>query len=187
MQKFSNPLNEIKIASPCSANWDEMIGSDRKRYCAECKLNVYNLSDMALQEAENFLINSEGRVCVKFYRRKDGTVLTNDCPVGWQAVKRKVSRLSKAVFASFIGIFGGIFTFNQIQLEPLNIQNEVTVEFEDKLLEPNIVVEGGISNLENIKEKIKDKSNKTKNAQDVVGRYEKIRRLEDEPVVLWIE
>jgi hypothetical protein len=113
--------------------------------------------------------------------------LTNNCPVGWQVVRRKVSLLSKAVFASFAGILGGIFAFNQIQLEPLNLQNEVTVEFEDKLLEPNIVVEGGISNLENIKEKIKDKSKKTKNAEIVVGRYVNTRRLEDEPVVLWIE
>lgn len=187
MKKFTNPLDEIKVASPCNADWDEMIGDNRKRYCADCKLNVYNLSDMTKDEAENFLINSESRVCVKFYRRQDGTVLINDCPVGWRAVKRKVSRLSKAVFASFVGIFSGIFAFNQMQLEPLNLQNEVTVEFEDNLLEPKIVVEGGISNLKNIKEKIKEKSKKTRNAQGVMGRYEKIRRLEDEPVVLWIE
>lgn len=42
MAEFNNPLNNIKIASPCSANWDEMVGSERQRYCGECKLNVYS-------------------------------------------------------------------------------------------------------------------------------------------------
>ena len=71
--KFSSPLNNIKIASPCSQDWDAMIGSERKRYCGDCKLNVYNLSGMSRTEAENLLSNSEGRLCVRFYRRADGT------------------------------------------------------------------------------------------------------------------
>ena len=83
MNKYTNPLNSVRIASPCSADWNKMYGSERKRYCSECKLNVYNLSDMSQREAENFLINSEGRVCLRVFRRKDGTVLTKDCPVGW--------------------------------------------------------------------------------------------------------
>ena len=123
MNKFSNPLDNIKIASPCPANWNEMIGNGRKRYCSECKLNVYNLSDMTRREAENFIINAEGRVCVKFYRRSDGSILTKDCPVGWQAVKRKVSRTAKAFVSLCAGIFGGIFAFNQFQPSE-NIQNE---------------------------------------------------------------
>lgn len=115
MKEFTNPLDNIKIASPCPANWDEMIGSERKRYCSECKLNVYNLSDMTQAEAESFLVNSEGRVCVKFYRRTDGSVLTQDCPVGWQAFKKKISRRAKAFVSVCAGIFGGIFAFIQLQ------------------------------------------------------------------------
>lgn len=108
MSKFSNPLDNIKIASPCLQDWNAMIGVGRKRYCGECKLNVYNLSQMTRQEAENFLINSEGRLCVRFYRRADGTILTQDCPVGWQAVKKRVSRAATAfaslIFAALSGI-----------------------------------------------------------------------------------
>ena len=52
MAKFESPLNNIKIASPCSANWDEMYGNERKRFCGDCKLNVYNLSGMSRDEAE---------------------------------------------------------------------------------------------------------------------------------------
>lgn len=118
MNKFTNPLDNIKIASPCPANWNEMYGDERKRFCSECKLNVYNLSDMTRLEAENFLINAEGRVCIKFYRRSDGTVLTKDCPVGWQAVKKQFSRAAKAFASICVGILGGIFTFNQFRTTP---------------------------------------------------------------------
>jgi len=115
MRRSDNPLDNIRIASPCSANWDEMFGDDRKRFCGDCKLNVYNLSDMTRRDAENLLIASEGRLCVRYYRRADGTVLTKDCPVGWQAVKRRVSRVATAAFSMVTGLFTGIFAFNGLQ------------------------------------------------------------------------
>ena len=115
MSKMINPLDQVRIASPCSANWNEMYGNERKRYCSECKLNVYNLSEMTQREAENFLINSEGRVCLRIFRRSDGTVLTQDCPVGWQALKKKVSRAATAVFALTMGIFGGILSLESLK------------------------------------------------------------------------
>ncbi len=118
MRKFTNPLDNIHVASPCSANWNEMYGNDRKRFCGDCKLNVYNLSDMTRQEAENLLMNSEGRLCVRFFRRADGTVLTKNCPVGWQAVKRRVSRVATAVFSMITGVFGGIFAFSIFEERP---------------------------------------------------------------------
>ena len=118
MQRFTSPLNNIRVASPCSANWNEMYGSERMRFCADCKLNVYNLSDMTRQEAENLIVSSEGRLCVRFFRRTDGTILTKNCPVGWQAVKRRVSRVGAAAFSILAGFFGGIFTFSLFKDQP---------------------------------------------------------------------
>lgn len=112
MRKFTNPLDSIHIASPCSANWNEMYGNERKRFCGRCKLNVYNLSDMTRQEAENLLLSSEGRLCVQFFRRADGTVLTKNCPVGWQAVRRRVWKIATAAFSIFAGLFTGVTGFN---------------------------------------------------------------------------
>jgi hypothetical protein len=140
MKEFTNPLDNIKVASPCPANWNEMFGDERKRFCAECKLNVYNLSEMTRREAENFLINAEGRVCVKFYQRADGTVLTKDCPVGWQAVKKRVSRTAKAFVSICAGIFSGIFAFNQFQPNPrFQDENLVKVSTIDSNVPPNKV------------------------------------------------
>jgi hypothetical protein len=31
-------LENIRVASPCPANWEKMTGDDRVRYCQECNL-----------------------------------------------------------------------------------------------------------------------------------------------------
>lgn len=95
-----------------------MYGNERRRFCGDCKLNVYNLSDMTRQEAENLLLTSEGRLCVRFFRRADGTVLTKNCPVGWRAVTQRVSRSATAAFSMLASLFGGIFAFNLFRDPP---------------------------------------------------------------------
>ena len=109
MSSYDNPLDNIRIASPCSADWNAMQGDDRKRFCGDCKLNVYNLSGMTRFDAENLLRLSEGRLCVRYFRRPDGTVLTKDCPVGWAAVKQRISVVAAAAFSLIISLFSGIF------------------------------------------------------------------------------
>jgi hypothetical protein len=59
-----------------------MDGDARVRFCRECNRNVYNLSTMTEREARRVVAEREGRLCVRFYQRSDGTVLTSDCPVG---------------------------------------------------------------------------------------------------------
>lgn len=110
MTKFGNPLENIRIASPCSANWDEMYGNERRRFCAECKLNVYNLSGMKKFDAENLIAAGEGRLCVRYFRRTDGTVITADCPVGWARLKRRMAATSAAIFSLIISISAGLFS-----------------------------------------------------------------------------
>ena len=108
MSKYDSPLSNLKIASPCSADWNTMAGDGRKRFCGDCKLHVYNLSGMTKYDAENLLRLSEGRLCVRYYLRPDGTVLTQDCPVGWARVKRRVSIFASATAALLISLFGGV-------------------------------------------------------------------------------
>lgn len=82
-------LDSVQIASPCTASWDEMIGDDRARFCTHCQKDVFNLSALPREEVETFLRARTAEVCVRLYKRADGTVLTSDCPVG---VKRKRRR-----------------------------------------------------------------------------------------------
>lgn len=92
-------LDVIQVASPCSASWDEMVGDDRARFCGQCRLNVYNLSEMTRAEATAFVQNREGRTCIRFYRRVDGTVITRDCPIGLRALRRRVACMAAAIVA----------------------------------------------------------------------------------------
>ena len=98
----------VKIAAPCKADWEQMIGSDRVRFCGQCNLNVYNLSSMKRDEAESFVARNEGRLCVRFYRREDGSMLTKNCPVGLSAIRRRVSCLAKAISAAVLGFCAGL-------------------------------------------------------------------------------
>ncbi len=108
MRQFSNPLSNVSVAAPCPADWNAMIGGDRVRFCGQCQLNVYNLSAMSKDEAESLIARTEGRLCVRFYRRKDGSILTDNCPVGLRALKRRALRIKKAVASSVLGFLAGI-------------------------------------------------------------------------------
>jgi hypothetical protein len=111
MSQFDSPLNNIKIASPCRADWEGMFGNERRRFCGECKLNVYNLSGMTRTESENLLEQSEGRLCVRYYRRADGTILTKDCPVGWAKLKKRASMIATAALSLIVSFLAGLSVF----------------------------------------------------------------------------
>jgi hypothetical protein len=81
-------LKDVKVAAPCPVPWSSMSGDDRVRHCGQCQLNVYNLSAMSTKEAAEVVRSAaKGRVCVQFYRRKDGTVMTDNCPKGLKKVR----------------------------------------------------------------------------------------------------
>ena len=82
-------LGVVRIATPCRAKWEAMTGTARVRFCGACHKNVYNLSDLTADEARLLFTRSEGRLCVRFWARKDGTVITRDCPIGvrWRRYK----------------------------------------------------------------------------------------------------
>src|SRR5262245_20354331 len=98
-------LDNISVASQCKASWDAMAGDNRVRFCSECKLNVYNLSAMSRAEAVSLITSREGRTCVRFYRRSDGTMLTRDCPVGWRAWRKRMLTACAAAAILFVTLF----------------------------------------------------------------------------------
>lgn len=85
-----------------------MIGGDRVRFCGQCELNVYNLSAMSTLEAESLIARTEGRLCVRYYRRKDGSIITQDCPVGLRALKQHASRVRRAAASAVLGFLAGL-------------------------------------------------------------------------------
>jgi carboxypeptidase family protein len=111
-------LSNLRIASPCPADWEKMVGDERVRHCAECNLNVYNLSAMTERQVEQLIVSSRGkRLCTRLYRRADGTVLTQDCPWSLRVLRRRASRMAATVLAAMMSI-GVAFGKNHSQQSP---------------------------------------------------------------------
>ncbi len=87
---MSELLNKIIGASPCSESWDNMQGDERVRNCLRCSRSVYNLSDMTRAEAEQFLLQNETSQCLRFWRRPDGKITTDECPVALRSMRRRI-------------------------------------------------------------------------------------------------
>lgn len=91
----------VEVARPCPAKWSRMEGDERVRFCSQCQLNVYNLSGMTADEGKRLIQEAEGRICVRYLMRRDGTVLTRDC--GFVALTRWRLR---AALAAVLGVLG---------------------------------------------------------------------------------
>jgi hypothetical protein len=118
-------LDNLRVASPCPATWESMTGDSRVRHCQECKLNVYNISEMTRSEAERLIASREGRLCVRFYRRADGTILTRDCPRGLQVLIRRVSRVAGAALSAMMTV-GAAFGQTSAQPNPQKTNSQAT-------------------------------------------------------------
>jgi hypothetical protein len=112
-------VNEIQIASPCPVAWDSMTGDNFVRHCAECNKSVFDISELTAQRAVDLIREHEGSLCIQLYRRKDGTVLTADCPVGLRERSRRIFRRAAALVASIftLGLFVGCDSDSDAQLQ----------------------------------------------------------------------
>jgi len=107
-----NVLNDVRIASPCPVSWSTLRGDDRMRFCGLCSKHVYNLSGLTSAEAAGLIETAEGSLCVRLYRRRDGTVLTADCPVGLRyAVRRRLLKLATAGVISVATMWAGVWVY----------------------------------------------------------------------------
>lgn len=107
-------VDRITVRTPCTESWDAMRGDDRKRFCDKCRLHVFDISAMSRIEAEALLTtrltgggNAPGadRLCVRFARRPDGTVVTEDCG----PVRRTLRRRAIAVRTAAASLFAMFF------------------------------------------------------------------------------
>ena len=81
-------LDDLEVQTPCDVPWDTMSGDNRVRFCGQCRQNVYNIEALARAEVVRLIAAREGRLCVRFHRRPDGTVVTADCWARLRAARR---------------------------------------------------------------------------------------------------
>lgn len=137
MNGYKSPLDHVTVAAPCNVGWENMVGDERVRFCGQCSLNVYNLSGMTKSEAERLVVQAEGRLCVRFYRRADGTILTKDCPVGLRALRKRAAKVATASFSAVLSFLAGIFAAAGLRERPLVPSVKIkAVKIEKALSEP---------------------------------------------------
>lgn len=100
-ESATSVLARVRIATPCRERWEDMAGDDVVRHCRRCDQDVYDLASMTTAEAEALLASAragEGP-CVRLRRRRDGRVVTADCPPpSW--VERARARAAGATAAA---------------------------------------------------------------------------------------
>ena len=74
MNTFSVP----KIEKSCPANWDDMKGDEKRRFCEHCQLHVHNLSAMTLEE-QRTVLDVKGRPgCISYVAQPDAVAVAPD-------------------------------------------------------------------------------------------------------------
>ncbi|HSN26583.1 MAG TPA: hypothetical protein VLT45_09860 [Kofleriaceae bacterium] len=99
-------LPNLRVATPCRADWNEMVGDERVRHCTHCDKDVFNLSAMTREQAEALVIERAGDLCARYYQRHDGTILLKDCSVG--IAQKKKRRMIAAGAAGLLALGGGM-------------------------------------------------------------------------------
>lgn len=122
-------LQQLYIAAPCDVPWDSMTGDERKRFCGQCKLNVYNVEKLAPSEVVSLIQENKGKVCMQLYRRQDGTILTENCPVGLRKLRDKARRLTKvaATVFTWLALTNGADAQSEKRMEDFYTRGRVEV------------------------------------------------------------
>ncbi len=93
-------IDTIRVPAPCSASWEEMQGTEQKRFCEGCGLHVHNLSAMTRRDAESLLQENPDHLCVRYGQRSDSSVVTDNCPPRLRPARALLLRRYAAI-ASF--------------------------------------------------------------------------------------
>ncbi len=104
MPKRIDVLDRIQVASPCSADWDEMVGNEQVRFCRECSLYVHDLSRVTRKDALALVAASQGQLCVRYYKRPDGRLRTDERAAPLGNVRRRLSRLAAGAFSATLSL-----------------------------------------------------------------------------------
>ena len=117
-------LNNVTIPSPCTADWNSMIGNDQVRFCEHCNLDVHNLSLMTRNQAERLVARANGRLCVRYHHDAAGQPLTLPVRQKLHHIGRRVSRIAAGAFTATLSVTSAVAqqseNFQSSSLNPPN-------------------------------------------------------------------
>jgi hypothetical protein len=96
-----NPTPKVFIASPCGISWEQMDGDDCVRNCRKCKSPIYNLPLNDRGRIARIISSTEGKLPSCLYYRRDGKLMSSDCPIG----KKQLRDRTTAAAALFLAMW----------------------------------------------------------------------------------
>src|SRR5262245_26956232 len=103
MSANNRRLDQLKVVSPCSTDWDRMSGDEKKRFCSECDKYVYDFSQMTRRQVEAIVSIHRGRMCARITLRPDGSLVTLEAPPVHPIVARRAPPVVNATLAAILG------------------------------------------------------------------------------------
>ena len=149
MEPKNNSLPIITIAQPCPVQWEQMQGSESKRFCDHCTKHVYNFAEMPVDEVGQML-RSGGKICAQVRRKPDGSIVTIEDRrkfLGRRNWLQRVAVLAASVVTVFT--FGGCNSETIIRYIPW-IDHEQTQSVGGKIAPLGGVIEIGPEELGDI-------------------------------------
>ena len=95
-------LDQLKIISPCSNDWNRMSGDEKKRFCSRCNKFVYDFSQMTQQQVDTIVSIHQGRMCARMTRWPDGSLITLETPPIHTVVAHRAPPVVNATLAAIL-------------------------------------------------------------------------------------
>ena len=99
--------HQLRITSPCSVNWDSMIGNDRVRFCEHCQTTVHNLDLTSRKQVRRLIARSEGRVCVSYLQPAAERKTISATPI-LHKIGRRTAKIAAGAFSASLSISSAV-------------------------------------------------------------------------------
>ena len=96
---------QLHITSPCSVDWDSMIGNDRVRFCEHCQLTVHNIDHASQKQIKRLIARSNGRLCVNY--RQPAPQKAPAPPILYK-IGRRTSIIAASAFSATLSITSAV-------------------------------------------------------------------------------
>lgn len=104
MSARKSKLDQLKVVTPCSSNWEQMTGNHKKRFCSECDKHVFDFSQMTRQQIEAVTAVNHGNLCARITRREDGSLVMLNAPLPVYSSRRLNSPMLSAAVATVLSL-----------------------------------------------------------------------------------
>ena len=97
-------VRPLRIVSPCTVDWNSMIGNDRVRFCEHCQLSVHNIDFTSKKQIRRLIARSGDRLCVSYRQPAPPRPLT---PILYK-IGRRTSIIAASAFSATLTISSAV-------------------------------------------------------------------------------